>query len=388
MIGEGAFAAVRRVRRRSNGEWVAMKVVEKYPLIIRDMLPQLHREVKIQGSLHHRHILRLLSSFEDDHYVFFFLEYCAGGSLRTLSARMPGMRFPEPLAARYFAQILQGVDHMHGSGCVHRDLKPDNILLTQQGEIRICDFGWSAEIQAERALQTTCGTPNYWAPEIFEGLPQGPPIDLWALGNLIYEMLVGHAPFWGSSEELRQKVLAVDLRYPPDVLSSDAVHVFHCLLQRSPAARAPAAWLLAKHPWLRVAEGSGWDGVGNGSAPNSPMGSPLAARASMGLTPLELMARVAEAGEAAGAANLRGRRSWAPQGNSANDVFDAWGMPEPPPKGAGLRGGHGLGQEDVAARPSEAPGAKPHPRRLPCRGRSASGPADEAKAQAAGAAGG
>mmetsp|Transcript_72323 Transcript_72323/g.162327 ORF Transcript_72323/g.162327 Transcript_72323/m.162327 type:complete len:576 (-) Transcript_72323:14-1741(-) len=251
-LGEGAFAAVRRFRHRRSGEWVALKVLEKYPLVIREMLPQLQREVRIQGGLQHRHIVRLLSSFEDECYVYMLLEYCSGGSLRGLCASLPGNRLPEAQAAIYFAQIVQGVAFMHQNAYVHRDLKPDNILLSApNGEVRICDFGWSAEVQVERALRTTCGTPNYWPPEIFEGLPQSFAVDIWALGNLVYELLVGHAPFWGSTEELRWKVLTVDLRYPPGLLSSEAVHLFHCLLQRDPAVRAPAHWLLAEHPWVR-----------------------------------------------------------------------------------------------------------------------------------------
>ncbi|CAK0788101.1 unnamed protein product [Prorocentrum cordatum] len=79
----------------------------------------------------------------------------------------------------------------------------DNAL--DQLEVRICDFGWSAEVLVEQALKTTCGTPNYWPPEIFEGLPQSYGSDIWSLGNLVYELLVGHAPFWGSQEEIRQK---------------------------------------------------------------------------------------------------------------------------------------------------------------------------------------
>merc|ERR1719454_2499613 len=117
------------------------------------------------------------------------LDYCAGGSLRTLCSRMPGCRIAETQAAWYFAQILQGVDWMHQHSCVHRDLKPENMLLTEGEEVRICDFGWSAEVQMEQALRTTCGTPHCWPPELFEGEAQDLGVDLWALGALAYEML-------------------------------------------------------------------------------------------------------------------------------------------------------------------------------------------------------
>jgi serine/threonine protein kinase len=100
---------------------------------------------------------------------------------------------------------------------------------------------------------TTCGTPHYWAPEIFEGQPQGTPVDLWSLGTLVYEIVVGHAPFWGSMEELRAKVLAVDIRYPPGLLSNEAINLFYCLMQYEPRNRVATTRLLAEHPWVRGA---------------------------------------------------------------------------------------------------------------------------------------
>jgi len=253
LLGEGAFAIVRRLRHRESGRTVALKVVEKYPLHIREMLPQLQREVRVQGNLQHQHILQLLSCVEDDEYVYMLLEYCARGSLRSLCLSMPGHRLPETQASWYFTQILQAVDFMHRRRCVHRDLKPENMLLTADNEVRICDFGWSAEVQAEQALRTTCGTPHYWAPEIFEGLPQDCSVDLWSLGTLVYELLVGHPPFWGSMEELRKKVLAVDVRYPPGLLSAEAINLFYCFLQREQRHRIPAYRILSEHPWVQNA---------------------------------------------------------------------------------------------------------------------------------------
>lgn len=266
LLGEGAFAVVRQLRHRRTGDLVALKVVEKYPLHIREMLPQLQREVRIQGALQHRHILRLLSCLEDDTYVYMLLEFCAGGSLRSLCADLPNHRLPEARASWYTAQILQGVEFMHQRNCVHRDLKPENMLLTEDGEVRICDFGWSAEVQAEQALRTTCGTPHYWAPEIFEGLPQGYPVDLWSLGTLVYELLVGHAPFWGSMEELKMKVMSVDIRYPPGLLSNEAISLFYCFMQREPCNRISASRMLAEHPWVL----QGLAALGSSAGVNSP----------------------------------------------------------------------------------------------------------------------
>jgi serine/threonine protein kinase len=253
-----------------------LKIVEKQPLLIRNMLPQLQREVRVQGSLQHRHILRLLTCVEDAAYVYMVLEDCPGGSLRSLCQRQPHpYRLPELRSAHYFAQILMGVSFMHQRCCVHRDLKLDNVLLTADDEVRICDFGWSAEVQLEFLLRTTCGTPHYWAPEIFLGLPQDMAVDLWALGTLVYEMLVGHPPFWGTMEEMRHKVLSVDLRYPPDLLSQEAISLFYCLLQREPRCRVPAARLLVEHPWVCSAHSTHRGDASGASAPAPPAAPPL-----------------------------------------------------------------------------------------------------------------
>mmetsp|Transcript_41381 Transcript_41381/g.74922 ORF Transcript_41381/g.74922 Transcript_41381/m.74922 type:complete len:403 (+) Transcript_41381:61-1269(+) len=249
-LGEGAYACVMQAKHRQTGAVVALKIVEKQPLAIRNMLPQLQRELRTQSAMQHPNILKLMSCMEDATHVYMLLEFCHGGNLRGMAARLPLHRFPEPMAARYMTQILQGVDFMHRSFCVHRDLKPDNVLLTINDEVRICDFGWSAEVQADRMLLTTCGTPDYWPPEIFEGLPQGAGVDLWELGCLVYEMLVGHPPFWGTMDEIKARVLSVDLRYPPGVLSNEAVNVFYCFLQRDQRARVPAQHMLEQHPWL------------------------------------------------------------------------------------------------------------------------------------------
>eukprot|EP00913_Durusdinium_trenchii_P017765 g16692.t1 len=158
-LGSGAYAAVRKLRHRKTGREMALKIVEKQPLEIRQMLPQMQRELGIQGALRHKHLLRLMSKLgivEDDRYIYMLLEFCGGGTLRSLCQAQPAKRLAEPDAARLIFQILQGVDHMHSHGFVHRDLKADNILLSlPEFDVRICDFGWSAEATLDKLLLTT-----------------------------------------------------------------------------------------------------------------------------------------------------------------------------------------------------------------------------------------
>lgn len=249
-LGSGAYAAVRKLRHRKTGREMALKIVEKQPLEIRQMLPQMQRELGIQGALRHKHLLRLMSIVEDDRYIYMLLEFCGGGTLRSLCQAQPAKRLAEPDAARLIFQILQGVDHMHSHGFVHRDLKADNILLSlPEFDVRICDFGWSAEATLDKLLLTTCGTPEFWAPEQWSRAPQSYSTDCWALGCLFYEVLVGHPPFWGSHEEIKEKVLVGDARYPP-FLSQAAMSLLHCHLQVEPQHRAPCSWSMQKHEFL------------------------------------------------------------------------------------------------------------------------------------------
>ncbi|CAE8609234.1 unnamed protein product [Polarella glacialis] len=240
---------VRLLRHISSGELFALKCVEKYPLRIRNMITQMHREVRIQQALSHPNILRLVEVVDTGTYLFMVLEYCEKGAVLHHVLNAPNGRLPEAEAAHYFAQMVRGVDWMHQNNCVHRDLKLDNMLLTASEEIKICDFGWSAEVEIERMLTTVCGTTAYWSPEIWESSPQDASVDLWSLGCLLYEMLAGRPAFRGrDQQELKCQVLALDFSFPP-WLSPEACDLVQRLLRRKPGDRLRCPAVLT-HPWL------------------------------------------------------------------------------------------------------------------------------------------
>mmetsp|Transcript_20092 Transcript_20092/g.46819 ORF Transcript_20092/g.46819 Transcript_20092/m.46819 type:complete len:739 (-) Transcript_20092:47-2263(-) len=248
-LGVGAFAIVRLLRHRQSGELYALKIIEKHPLRIRNMLSQMQREVTIQQRLNHPNILKLVKAVEDQGYSYMLLEYCAKGQLRAYVAQQPDHRLSEDRAAHYFVQIVSGVEWMHRNACVHRDLKLENMLLTEDDVVKICDFGWSAEMEVESLLKTTCGTTAYWAPEIWQGMPQDESVDLWSLGCMLYEVLAGHPPFWGhTQEELKQKAVASRFGCPP-WFSAEACDIVRQLLKPDPKDRIRCIDLL-RHDWL------------------------------------------------------------------------------------------------------------------------------------------
>ncbi|OBZ89650.1 Aurora kinase A [Choanephora cucurbitarum] len=221
-LGKGNFGHVYLAREKASGFIVALKVLYKSELTKTGIEKQLRREIEIQGQLRHPNILRLYGYFHDETRVFLILEYAAKGELYTeLKKRL---KFTEPEAANYVAQMANALLYLHGKRVIHRDIKPENLMLGLHGELKIGDFGWSVRTgRLER--NTLCGTLDYLPPEMVEGRVHNENVDLWSLGILLYELIVGKPPFEnteGGSEITYERIRNVDLHFPKHV-SKDAM---------------------------------------------------------------------------------------------------------------------------------------------------------------------
>ncbi|EDQ89597.1 uncharacterized protein MONBRDRAFT_25109 [Monosiga brevicollis MX1] len=180
--------------------------------------------------------VHLHSTFQTPGRLFFVMDFVAGGDL--MYHIMQQGRFSEVLSQFYCAEILLGLFFMHGRGIIYRDLKLDNVMVGADGHICIADMGMAKEdISASNRATTFCGTPDYIAPEIINGQSYDFSVDYWALGVLLYEMLVGEAPFGGDDDdELFQAILDNDVHYPRH-LSSSASDLVKAFLTSDPDAR-------------------------------------------------------------------------------------------------------------------------------------------------------
>lgn len=150
-------------------------------------------EINIHSRLNHKHIVTFHESFEDTKYVYMIQSLCSNLSLENLKLKRNVVSIPE---CRYFVyQILQGVHYMHEKGFVHRDLKLSNILLTDNVQVKICDFGFAAHVDDTRLSRTICGTRNYIAPEVMrrQGLMRRS--DVWSIGVISFVLIFGIQPF-------------------------------------------------------------------------------------------------------------------------------------------------------------------------------------------------
>ncbi|XP_069581429.1 NUAK family SNF1-like kinase 1 [Brachyistius frenatus] len=195
-LGRGTYGKVKKAVERSSLKTVAIKSIRKER--ITDDLDRIHiqREIEITSSLRHSNIIRFHEVFESRDKIVIVMEYASRGELYDYIQER--RRLPETEARSIFRQITSAVHYCHKNGVVHRDLKLENILLDQDFNVKLADFGLSNHFQRGTLLQTYCGSPLYAAPEIVKGLPyQGPEVDCWALGVLLYALVYSSMPFDG-----------------------------------------------------------------------------------------------------------------------------------------------------------------------------------------------
>ncbi|KAK6940285.1 NAF domain [Dillenia turbinata] len=185
-IGEGTFAKVKFAQNTETGESVAMKVLDRSTIIKHKMVEQIKREISIMKLVRHPNVVRLHEVLASRTKIYIILEFITGGEL--FDKIILHGRLSEAESRRYFQQLIDGVDYCHSKGVFHRDLKPENLLLDSQGNLKISDFGLSAmPEQGVTLLRTTCGTPNYVAPEVLSHKGyNGAVADVWSCGVILY----------------------------------------------------------------------------------------------------------------------------------------------------------------------------------------------------------
>lgn len=223
-LGKGKFGRVYLARERTSGFICALKVLHKSELQAGGGVEkQVRREIEIQSNLRHPNILQLYGHFHDSKRVFLILEFAGKGELYKHLRKET--KFPEWKAAQYVAQMASALRYLHRKHVIHRDIKPENILVGIHGEIKISDFGWSVHAPNNRR-KTLCGTLDYLPPEMIKPGSSdnyyNEKVDLWSLGVLTYEFLVGEAPFEDTPVMTQRRIARADMQIPKFVSAEAA----------------------------------------------------------------------------------------------------------------------------------------------------------------------
>ncbi|NXO85875.1 HUNK kinase, partial [Sitta europaea] len=253
-LGEGSFAKVREGLHVLTGEKVAVKVIDK-KRAKKDtyVTKNLRREGQIQQMIRHPNIAQLLDILETENSYYLVMELCPGGNL--MHKIYEKKRLEEHEARKYIRQLILAVEHLHRAGVVHRDLKIENLLLDEDNNIKLIDFGLSncaGILGYSDPFSTQCGSPAYAAPELLARKKYGPKIDVWSIGVNMYAMLTGTLPFTVEPFSLRalyQKMVDKEMNPFPTQLSSAAINFLRSLLEPDPAKRPNIQQALANR-WL------------------------------------------------------------------------------------------------------------------------------------------
>ncbi|XP_051516454.1 NUAK family SNF1-like kinase 1 [Myxocyprinus asiaticus] len=265
-LGKGTYGKVKRAVERECGKTVAIKSIRKD--ILRDDLDRAHiqREIEITASLLHPNIIHLYEVFESRERIVMVMEYASGGELYEYIQEK--QKLSEEEARHFFRQITSAVHYCHKNGVVHRDIKLENILLDKDLNVKLADFGLSNHYTRDHFLDTFCGSPLYASPEIINGLPyQGPEVDCWSLGVLLYALVYGSMPFDGTSYTILKEQIRQGRYKTPDI-QSVASSLIRWMLTVRVENRATVEDI-ANHWWLnRNCPTTMCDGKSNG--PNPP----------------------------------------------------------------------------------------------------------------------
>ncbi|XP_026092252.1 serine/threonine-protein kinase MARK1-like isoform X2 [Carassius auratus] len=248
-IGKGNFAKVKLARHVLTGREVAVKIIDKTQLNPTS-LQKLFREVRIMKVLNHPNIVKLFEVIETEKTLYLIMEYASGGEV--FDYLVAHGRMKEKEARAKFRQIVSAVQYCHQKRIVHRDLKAENLLLDADMNIKIADFGFSNEFIIGSKLDTFCGSPPYAAPELFQGKKyDGPEVDVWSLGVILYTLVSGSLPFDGQNlKELRERVLRGKYRIP-FYMSTDCENLLKKLLVLNPGKRGSLDQIM-KDRWMNV----------------------------------------------------------------------------------------------------------------------------------------
>eukprot|EP01125_Pyxidicula_operculata_P015012 TRINITY_DN5073_c0_g1_i4.p1 TRINITY_DN5073_c0_g1~~TRINITY_DN5073_c0_g1_i4.p1 ORF type:complete len:290 (+),score=41.79 TRINITY_DN5073_c0_g1_i4:197-1066(+) len=242
-LGRGKFGDVYMAREKRSQTIVALKVLWKKSISEMEMLNQLKREVEIQTHLNHPNILKMYGYFYDLERVYLVLEYASHGELYNIlkeQVQRSSRGFEEHIAARYINEVASAVAYLHSKKIIHRDIKPENLLVDENGSLKLADFGWSVHVTNNTDRRTTlCGTLDYLAPELVEGREHDFCVDVWSLGILLFEFLVGKPPFETESETETHVKITSSAPDFPDYVSIEAADLITKLLKKNASERFP-----------------------------------------------------------------------------------------------------------------------------------------------------
>ena len=258
VIGRGGFGKVWKVYEKKYKKIYAMKEMSKVKIIDKNSILSIKKERELLSKIYHPFIINMYYSFQDRHNLYIIMDYLKGGDLRFNMSKNKG--FNEEQTKFIVACIILSLEYIHNNNIIHRDLKPENLLFNKKGYIKLTDFGISKIYNKYlNNSNDTSGTPGYMSPEVLNNSNHNFCVDYYALGVIIYEILVGNRPYKGNNrKEIKEDILSKQVLVTKKNLnkkkwSHDSGDFINKLIQRKPNERLGFNGIkeIKNHPWLK-----------------------------------------------------------------------------------------------------------------------------------------
>ncbi|NXE28577.1 PLK2 kinase, partial [Ardeotis kori] len=251
VLGKGGFAKCYEMTDLTTNKVYAAKIIPHSRVAKPHQREKIDKEIELHRMLNHRHVVQFYHYFEDRENIYILLEYCSRRSMaHILKARKV---LTEPEVRYYLRQIVSGLKYLHEQEILHRDLKLGNFFINENMELKLGDFGLAARLEPlEHRRRTICGTPNYLSPEVLNKQGHGCESDIWALGCVMYTMLLGRPPF--ETTNLKETYRCIrEARYSlPSSLLAPAKHLIASMLSKNPEDRPSLDEIIRHEFFLQV----------------------------------------------------------------------------------------------------------------------------------------
>ena len=253
-IGKGAFGEVWKVTHENSQKVYCIKILIKRDIFEQKLINQINKEISIMYNVNHPYSVKLVNHFEDNEKLYLIMELASNGNLYNFIQKNKKDKIKNmDLIKKLIIQTIEIIKYLHSLNIIYRDIKPENILLDKDYNVKLCDYGWATYFTPGKFLTVYCGTPEYVSPEMLKKYPYNEKVDIWGIGVLIFELVFGYAPFSSNFNEDRyNNIKSGKIKWPDDLNEEyqKIKDLIEKILKVNPNDRISLNDI-ENHPWLK-----------------------------------------------------------------------------------------------------------------------------------------